>query len=132
MRLRPATSARRAHRSTFDCVLTPRRNNSFTRSGIDSRLVALRLKRPDARIERLHLKGELLVDNARDLRAGLDPVAFPDAGLRDRAADAGAGDELADGLHCRDDFAFRSRDADRSDGELAGTRAAGQNRPEPS
>ena len=41
-------------------------------------LVALRLLRGDARVERLHLQGELLVRDQGDLRAGGDRVALLD------------------------------------------------------
>ena len=69
---------------------------------IGLRLIALGLLRGDARVERLHLKGELLVGHQGDLRAGGDRVALLDRQRSDRAADAGARDKLVHGFDGRD------------------------------
>ena len=66
-------------------------------------LIALRLLRGDARVERLHLQRELLVRHQGDMRARGDGVAFLDREGSDRAADAGAGDELMRRLDRGDD-----------------------------
>ena len=69
---------------------------------IGLRLIALGLLRGDARVERLHLQRELLVRHHGDLRAGGDRVALLDRQRGDRAADAGARDELVHRFDGRD------------------------------
>ena len=78
------------------------------------RLVALRLLRLDALIERLHLQKELLVGDRRDLRARGDLVALLDLQRRDGAADARPRDKLMHRLDRRDHrlAVFDRRDAD--------------------
>ena len=66
-------------------------------------LVALRLQRGDARIERLHLQGELGVGDLRDHGAGGHVVALLDRQRGDGAADPRARDQLVDGLDGGDD-----------------------------
>jgi hypothetical protein len=62
------------------------------------RLVALRLLRLNAGIERLLLQDELRIGDDGDLGAGRDLLAFLDGKGGDRAADTGAGGEFMDGL----------------------------------
>ena len=53
------------------------------------RLVALRLLRSNALVQRLHLQKQLLISDQRDLGPSHDDIAFPDLQRRDRAADFG-------------------------------------------
>ena len=70
---------------------------------IGLRLIALRLLRGDAGVERLHLESELLVRHQGDLRACGDRVPLLDRQRSDRAADASARDKLVHGFDGRDD-----------------------------
>ena len=83
-------------------MLTPRLRQFRHAVEVGLRLVALRLLRLDARIERLHLQRELLVGDHRDFGARRDGVALLDRQRGDRAADARARDELMNRLDGRD------------------------------
>ena len=86
-------------------------------------LVALRLLRGDARIQRLHLQRELLIRDDRNLGACRDRVALLDRERGDRAADARSRDELMDRLNRRDDGLAVS-DLRRADDERLGRQSA--------
>ena len=70
---------------------------------IGLRLVALRLLRFDAGVDRLLLQNELRVHNDGDRRACRDLIPFLDGERRYRAADPRASGEFVDGLDRPDD-----------------------------
>ena len=72
---------------------------------VDLRLLAGGALGTDARVESLHLQRQLGVDDEGHLVACGDAVAFADREFADRAADAGAGLEIAHGFH-RGDHGF--------------------------
>ena len=90
---------------------------------IGFRLIALRLLRGDARIQRLHLQRELLIRDHGDLGARGDRVAFLDRERGDRAADARPRDELMDRLDRRD-HRLAVADFDRVHDERLGRQSA--------
>ena len=103
--------------------LDPGQNTALDQSlgpgEVELRLVCLRLKGFDLRIERLHLENQLFVADGRDRLTGGNAIAFPDLELSHRAADSCArrhhadafdrgehGLFISDGLP-RDDEGFR-------------------------
>ena len=70
--------------------MTPLSTSVWPRASSDCARVQLRLQGAQLRIERGDLEGDLVVLDDRDLLPGLDQVAFGDARVRPRAADAGA------------------------------------------
>ena len=70
---------------------------------VDLGLIAPRLLRAGAQIQRLHLQCELLIGHQGDLGACGDRVAFLDCEGGDRAADPSPSDELMGRLNRRDD-----------------------------
>ena len=88
------------------------------------RLLALRLLRADALIERLHLQKKFLIDDRRDLRAAGDVIALFDLERAHGAADARPRRQLMRRLHRSDDRleVIHRGDPDR---DLSGIRAQG-------
>ena len=90
---------------------------------IDFGLIALRLLRGDARIQRLHLQRELLIRDDRDLSACFDSVALLDCERADRAPDARPRDERMDRLN-RGDDGLAVSDLGRAHDEQLGSQCA--------
>ena len=101
--VRRATSKAVRAESTRTCVRDALGEQLVGAVEVGLRLVDLRLLRLDACVERLHLQHQLGVGDRRQLGPGLGAVAFLGLERNDRAADAGAGDELADRLDGGDD-----------------------------